>query len=78
MPSIRKLCADVSADLRRTGRSLAIEIAQRLGMPLPVVAAARGFLSDDQKRLAAHLARLDAQARALEAERSRWNGNGAR
>src|SRR5688500_18928576 len=28
------------------GRSLAIEIAQRLGMPLPVVAAARGFLSD--------------------------------
>jgi DNA mismatch repair protein MutS2 len=33
------------------GRSLAIEIAQRLGMPLPVIAAARGFLSDDQKRL---------------------------
>ncbi len=53
------------------GRSLAIEIAQRLGMPLPVVAAARGFLSDDQKRLAAHLARVDAQARALEADRSR-------
>ncbi len=53
------------------GRSLAIEIAQRLGMPLPVVAAARGFLSDDQKKLAAHLARLDAQARALESERSR-------
>jgi DNA mismatch repair protein MutS2 len=53
------------------GRSLAIEIAQRLGVPLPVVAAARGFLSDDQKRLAAHLARVDAQARALEADRSR-------
>ena len=53
------------------GRSLAIEIAQRLGMPLPVVAAARGFLSDDQKRLAAHLARVDAQARALESDRSR-------
>ena len=51
------------------GRSLAIEIAQRLGMPLPVVAAARGFLSDDQKRLAAHLARVDAQARALESDR---------
>jgi DNA mismatch repair protein MutS2 len=50
---------------------VAIEIAQRLGMPLPVVAAARGFLSDDQKRLAAHLARVDAQARALESERSR-------
>jgi DNA mismatch repair protein MutS2 len=53
------------------GRSLAIEIAQRLGMPLPVVAAARGFLSDDQKRIAAHLARIDAQARALDADRTR-------
>jgi DNA mismatch repair protein MutS2 len=53
------------------GRSLAIEIAQRLGLPLAVIAAARGFLSDDQKRVAAHLARLDAQARALEGERAR-------
>jgi DNA mismatch repair protein MutS2 len=53
------------------GRSLAIEIAQRLGMPLPVIAAARGFLSDDQKKLAAHLARVDAQARALEADRTK-------
>ena len=51
------------------GRSLAIEMAQRLGMPFPVIAAARGFLSDDQKRLAAHLARSDAQARALDADR---------
>ena len=53
------------------GRSLAIEMAQRLGMPAPVVAAARGFLSDDQKRLQAHLSRIDAQARALESERTR-------
>jgi DNA mismatch repair protein MutS2 len=53
------------------GRSLAIEIAQRLGMPIGVVAAARGYLSDDQKRLAAHLARVDAQARALESDRSK-------
>jgi DNA mismatch repair protein MutS2 len=53
------------------GRSLAIEMAQRLGMPLTVVSAARGFLSDDQKRLAAHLARVDAQARALESDRLR-------
>jgi DNA mismatch repair protein MutS2 len=53
------------------GRSLAIEIAQRLGMPISVVSAARGFLSDDQKRLAAHLARVDAQARALDADRSK-------
>ncbi|HUE86758.1 MAG TPA: endonuclease MutS2 [Vicinamibacterales bacterium] len=53
------------------GRSLAIEIAQRLGLPLPVVAAARGYLSDDQKKVAAHLARIDAQARALDSERTR-------
>jgi DNA mismatch repair protein MutS2 len=51
------------------GRSLAIEMAQRLGMPPAVVAAARGYLSDDQKRLQAHLSRLDAQARALESDR---------
>jgi len=51
------------------GRSLAIEMAQRLGMPQAVIAAARGYLSDDQKRLQAHLSRLDAQARTLEAER---------
>jgi len=53
------------------GRSLAIEMAQRLGMPQAVIAAARGYLSDDQKRLQAHLSRLDAQARALEADRVR-------
>ena len=51
------------------GRSLAIEMAQRLGMPASVIAAARGYLSDDQKRLQAHLSRLDAQARALESDR---------
>jgi DNA mismatch repair protein MutS2 len=53
------------------GRSLAIEMAQRLGLPMPVVSAARGFLSDDQKKVAAHLARIDAQARSLESERTR-------
>ena len=53
------------------GRSLAIEMAQRLGLPAAVIAAARGYLSDDQKRLQAHLSRLDAQARALEADRTR-------
>jgi DNA mismatch repair protein MutS2 len=53
------------------GRSLAIEMAQRLGMPVPVISSARGFLSDDQKRLQAHLSRLDAQARTLEAERTK-------
>ncbi len=53
------------------GRSLAIEMAQRLGMPQAVIAAARGYLSDDQKRLQARLSRLDAQARTLEAERTK-------
>jgi DNA mismatch repair protein MutS2 len=53
------------------GRSLAIEMAQRLGMPVPVISSARGFLSDDQKRLQAHLSRLDAQARTLDAERTK-------
>ena len=53
------------------GRSLAIEMAQRLGMPQSVITAARGYLSDDQKRLQAHLSRLDAQARALESDRAR-------
>ena len=51
------------------GRSLAIEMAQRLGMPPAVIAAARGYLSDAQTRLQAHLSRLDAQARGLEADR---------
>lgn len=53
------------------GRSLAIEMAQRLGMPAAVITAARGCLSDDQKRLQAHLSRLDAQARTLESERGK-------
>ena len=51
------------------GRSLAIEISQRLGLPTAVIAAARGYLSDDRKRLDAHLERVDAQARALDSER---------
>ena len=51
------------------GRSLAIEISQRLGLPASVVAAARNHLSDDRKRLDAHLERVDAQARALDTER---------
>ena len=60
------------------GRSLAIEMAQRLGMPQSVIAAARGYLSDDQKRLQAHLSRLDAQARALESDRVKLERERAR
>ncbi|MBI4886033.1 MAG: Smr/MutS family protein [Acidobacteria bacterium] len=51
------------------GRSLAIEIAARLGMPPSVIAAAREHLSEPQKQLAGHLARLDDDLRRLEEER---------
>jgi DNA mismatch repair protein MutS2 len=51
------------------GRSLAIEIAARLGMPASVVANARENLSDREKQLAEHLARVDEDARRLEQDR---------
>jgi DNA mismatch repair protein MutS2 len=51
------------------GRSLAIEIAARLGMPRSVIAAARDNLTEEQKQLADHLARVDRDLRALELER---------
>jgi DNA mismatch repair protein MutS2 len=51
------------------GRSLAIEIAKRLGMPPSVIAAARDNLTEEQKQLADHLARVDKDLRVLEQER---------
>ena len=51
------------------GRSLAIEIAARLGMPPSVIAAARGNLTEPEKQLAEHLARIDDDLRALEQDR---------
>ena len=51
------------------GRSLAIEIAARLGMPSSVIAFARANLSDREKQLAEHLARVDDDLRRLEADR---------
>src|SRR5262245_7239003 len=51
------------------GRSLAIEIAARLGMPPAVVAQARENLSDREKQLAEHLARVDEDVRRLEQDR---------
>ena len=51
------------------GRSLAIEIAARLGMPANVIASARENLGDREKQLADHLARVDAEMRSLEQER---------
>jgi DNA mismatch repair protein MutS2 len=51
------------------GRSLAIEIAARLGMPPSVVAKARESLSDREKQLAEHLARVDEDVRRLGQDR---------
>src|SRR5688500_1692848 len=52
------------------GRSLAIEIAARLGMPPAVVAAARDNLSEREQQLAEHLARVDEDLRRLEQEQA--------
>jgi DNA mismatch repair protein MutS2 len=51
------------------GRSLAIEIAARLGLPSPVIAAARENLTEEQKQLADHLARVDKELLAIEQQR---------
>ena len=51
------------------GRSLAIEIAARLGMPRTVIASARANLGDREKQLAEQLAKMDNELRALEHDR---------
>ena len=51
------------------GRSLALEIAGRLGLNPAIIDAARGNLSAREARLAEHLAKVDADLRALEDER---------
>ena len=48
------------------GRSLALEIAARIGLPAAVVAAARENLSAREAQLAEHLAKIDGDMRALE------------
>jgi DNA mismatch repair protein MutS2 len=52
------------------GRSLALEIASRLGLPAPIVAAARQHVSMRDARLQDHLARVDDDLRALEREKA--------
>jgi DNA mismatch repair protein MutS2 len=52
------------------GRSLALEIAARLGMPPAVIAAARGNLTEPERQLAAHLERLDRELGAVAGERA--------
>jgi DNA mismatch repair protein MutS2 len=51
------------------GRSLALEIAERLGLPAAVVADARARRSGRESLLAAHLARVDAELASLERQR---------
>jgi DNA mismatch repair protein MutS2 len=51
------------------GRSLALEIAERLGLPASVIADARARRSGRESQLAAHLARVDAELAALERQR---------
>ena len=50
------------------GRSLALEIATRLGLPESVVSSARQKLSAREAQLAEHLAKIDKDMRALEHE----------
>src|SRR2546430_1869970 len=50
------------------GRSLALEIAARLGLNASVVAAARQNLSAREAQLAEHLAKIDRDMRSLEHE----------
>ena len=52
------------------GRSLAFEIAERLGMPAAVIADARGRRSTRESQLAEHLARVDKELARVETERS--------
>jgi DNA mismatch repair protein MutS2 len=51
------------------GRSLAIEIAARLGMPPSVIATARDNLTEPERQLAEHLARIDSESSVIEQER---------
>jgi DNA mismatch repair protein MutS2 len=51
------------------GRSLALEIAARLGMPADVIASARANLTEREQQLAEHLARVDHDLRVLQQER---------
>ena len=51
------------------GRSLAIEIAARLGMPPSVIATARDNLTEPEKQLAEHLARIDSESSVIGQER---------
>ncbi|MBP6716749.1 MAG: Smr/MutS family protein [Acidobacteria bacterium] len=52
------------------GRSLAMEIAERLGMPAAVIADARARRSGRESQLAAHLDRVDKELAVLDQEKT--------
>ena len=52
------------------GRSLALEIAERLGVPAAIIADARARRTGRESQLAAHLARLDAELAAIARDRA--------
>ena len=56
------------------GRSLALEMAERLGLPAEVVADARARRDDKEQQAEALLARLERQQAELERERARIEG----
>jgi DNA mismatch repair protein MutS2 len=51
------------------GRSLALEMATRLGLPGSIVQAARAFRTEREAQLADHLAKMDTDLHALDRER---------
>jgi DNA mismatch repair protein MutS2 len=53
------------------GRSLALEVARRLGMPAAVIADAERRRSGRESLLAAHLARVDQELSSVEREKTR-------
>ena len=54
------------------GRSLALEIAERLGMPADVIAAARARRSTRESQLAEHLARIDRELARSKRSGASW------
>lgn len=51
------------------GRSLALEIAARLGIPGPIIDTARAYRSERETQLSEHLARMEKELNALDHER---------
>jgi len=66
----RTLEPEYAIDIGRPGASHALRIAERLGMPEPILAAARQRLDSDQLRLEAMLGQLEEQERVVAQQES--------